>query len=183
MAELNKLIKQSRDDFENYDYQKVKLAADMFFWQMFCDNYLEIVKKRIYSGSKEEKESAAYALYHILLTLIKIFAPITPFVTEEVYQEHYKKNEKAKSIHLMKWPEEISLGKNKVKSPEVLKILLNQIARIRQAKSSEKKAMNAEIILTLEKKEKELLKDVLPDLQNVVNAKEIHEGKFNVRFV
>ena len=183
LAELNKLIKQSRDDFENYDYQKVKLAADMFFWQMFCDNYLEIVKKRIYSGSKEEKESASYALYHILLTLIKIFAPITPFVTEEVYQEYYKKNEKVKSIHLMKWPEEISLGKNKVKSPEVLKILLDLIARIRQAKSSEKRAMNAEIILTLEKKEKELLKDVLPDLQNVVNAKEIHEGKFNVRFV
>ena len=42
--------------------------------------------------------------------------------------------------------------------------------------------MNSEIILTIEKKDKEKLKDVLEDLKGVTNAKEIKEGEFKVDF-
>ena len=43
--------------------------------------------------------------------------------------------------------------------------------------------MNSEIILTLEKKDQEKLKEVIEDLKDVTNAKEIKEGKFKVEFV
>ena len=74
---------------------------------MFCDNYLEIVKKRIYEN-KPGKESSQYALYTGLLTLVKLISPIMPFISEEIYLTYFKKIEKEKSIHISSWPGSIS---------------------------------------------------------------------------
>ena len=49
--------------------------------------------------------SAQYGLYQSLLAIIKLMAPIMPFITEELYQLYFRKHEKIKSIHLTKWPE------------------------------------------------------------------------------
>ena len=54
---------------------------------------------------------------------------------------------------------------------------------VRQEKTKAHKPMNSEIVLTLEKKDKTKLKNVLSDLKDVVNASEIKEGKFKVEFV
>ena len=102
---LNDLIENATKSFENYEYHKVRLETDNFFWSIFCDNYLEIVKWRIYNGNKKEKESAYFVLYNSLLTIMKLFAPIMPFITEEIYQEYFRKHEGEKSIHISKWTE------------------------------------------------------------------------------
>ena len=83
---------------------------------------------------------------------------------------------------MIEWPKEIDVKRGKDYG-EVFDLLLDLISKVRQEKSNAKKAMNSEIILTLEKKEKEVLKLLLKDLKNVVNAKEIKEGKFKVDFV
>ena len=62
--------------------------------------------EHFYKGSGNKKLSAQYTLYHSLLTIIKLIAPIMPFVTEEIYQTYYKKNEKQSSIHLERWPKD-----------------------------------------------------------------------------
>ena len=54
---------------------------------------------------------------------------------------------------------------------------LEILSLIRQEKSKAQKAMNAEIILTLSKEQKDSIKDLLTDLNNVVNAKELKEGE------
>jgi len=126
LSKLSRIIKESTEFFNNYEYSHTKLETDKFFWQKFCDNYLEIIKDRLYNPGKRGKEarvSAQYSLYHTLLTIIKLMAPIMPFITEEIYQLHYRKYEmsetqrvseyarkskisdKAKSIHLTKWPD------------------------------------------------------------------------------
>ena len=96
LNELNKLIEGVTEDFENYEYSLAKQKVDQFFWRDFCDNYLEIVKKRVYNGKGNEKISAQYALYNSLLTILKLFAPIIPFITEEIYQNNFKTFEKTK---------------------------------------------------------------------------------------
>ena len=182
LNKLNEIIAQATKDFENYEYHKVKLAVDGFFWRVFCDNYLEIVKYRVYNGNEKEKASANYTLYQILLTILKLMAPITSFITEEVYQKHFKKHEKEKSIHLTSWPEEIKIKSQKT-DEEVLSLLLEIIGKVRQAKSEAKKSMKAEIILHLEKEKIKKLAPVLHDFKSVINAKEIKEGKFKVEFI
>ncbi len=182
LVKLNELIEKATGCFDNYEYHLAKIETDEFFWHVFCANYLELVKKRVYNGTQEEKDSAFFTLYRSLLTLIKLFAPIVPFVTEDVYQKHFRKNEKSKSVHISEWPETIDVKKKKT-DDEVFEILIGVIEKIRQGKSNSKKAMNSEIVLMIERKDKDKLKDLLDDLKSVANAREIKEGKFNVKFV
>ena len=181
LLELNELIKKCTKSFEEYEYSKSKLESDSFFWRVFCDNYLEIIKNRVYNGTEKEKESAFYTLYTSLLTFLKLFAPITPFITEEIYQNYYKKNEGDSSVHLSNWPKELRIKRGK-KDKEIFELMLNMIYKVRQEKSNAKKSMKSEITLTIEKKDIEKLKDVLQDLKSVTNASEIKEGRFNVEF-
>lgn len=108
LSKLSKVVKESTENFMNYEYSHTKLETETFFWHTFCNNYLEIVKDRLYNTDKRGKEaklSAQYALYRTLLSIIKLMAPIMPFITEELYQLYYRKHEKAKSVHIAKWPE------------------------------------------------------------------------------
>jgi valyl-tRNA synthetase len=174
--------------FETYEYSKAKQEAETFFYKIFTDNYLEIVKKRIYRGKGEEKLSAQYTLYNGLLSIIKMIAPIMPFITEEIYQIYYRKHEKEKSIHLSKWPES---GKGwiekwtdeKVKShANKLTLFSALLTQVRTEKTNNKKPMNAECIITISKIHKEDLGEKLDDFKNVTNAREIKTGKFKVEF-
>jgi valyl-tRNA synthetase len=178
LERLNEMIKDVTKDFEKYEYSKSKSRAEQFFWNDFCDNYLEIVKKRVYQGKGDRKLSAQYTLYQTLLTLIKIFSPITPFITEEIYQEHFKKFEKDKSIHTSSWPEH----KNTKYEDTIFETFIETLSKIRQEKSNKKKAMNAEITLTLEKTTIKKLEKTTEDLKSVTNATEIKTGKFKIEF-
>lgn len=182
LVQLNKLIDSATESFDDYNYSRARLETDQFFWKVFADNYLEIVKKRVYSGTEKEKASAFYTLFNSLLTILKLFAPITPFITEEIYQAHFRSYEKGNSIHLTSWPEKIKI--KVAKNDEIVWYqLLEIIGKVRQAKSEAKKAMNSEIILFLNKEDKKSLIEVLPDLKGVVNAQEIKDGEFKVEFV
>ena len=182
LVQLNELIAKCTDAFEKYEYSKAKSETDYFFWNIFCDNYLEIIKNRVYNGTEEEKESAFYTLYNSLLIILKLMAPFTPFITEEIYQEYFKDDEKAKSIHISEWPTEIKIEKEK-EDDKKFDLLIKTIGKVRQEKSKAKKSVNARIILTIDKREKEMLDGVLDDLKAVTNATEIREGTFKVEFV
>ena len=84
------------------DEYEVGLALnhlEKFFWN-FCDNYIEIVKHRLYRPEEfgiEPRYSGQKTVYTILYKLLQDFSIFFPFITEEIYQELYKDN---KSIHL-----------------------------------------------------------------------------------
>ncbi|MDO8460483.1 MAG: valine--tRNA ligase [Nanoarchaeota archaeon] len=183
LKELNKVITSTTEAFEDFNYSKAKLEADGFFWKTFADNYLEIVKYRIYNGTTEEKASAGYALYQGLLAILKMMAPFTPYITEEIYQQHFSKNEGKKSIHIEEWPIPLKIKENKT-DDEVWDKLIEVMTLTRQKKSEAKKSVKVEIILSLPKKDLELLDKVLGDLKSVLNAREIRESKeLEVEFV
>lgn len=177
LRKLNSLVKSVTEGFENYEYSRAKIEVEKFFWQMFCDNYLEIVKKRIYNN-KKGKESAQYTLYASLLTILKMIAPIMPFITEEIYLENFKKFEDEKSIHISQW----SKYEKEEKSDE-LDLFIETLGKIRQEKSNNKKPMNAEIILTIDDKDYKKIADMIEDLKDVSGAHLIKTGKFKVEFV
>lgn len=181
LKKLNNLVEESTKCFLSYEYSRSKSLTEQFFWTAFCDNYLEIVKKRVYQGSGDKKLSAQFTLYSSLLTIVKLLAPIVSFITEEIYQEYFKKFEKEKSIHLSSWPKSEAIKEDEKNR---WKDLLELLSKIRQEKSSNQKPMNSEIILSLPKEIKEELKEFLGDLGDVVNAKEIKEAeKFEIVFV
>ena len=86
LSHLHRLIQRVTGLWEQYDYATAKSETELFFWQYLTDNYLELVKHRLYDESHPQRDGAIFTLHHTLLTLLKLFAPILPYVTETIYQ-------------------------------------------------------------------------------------------------
>jgi valyl-tRNA synthetase len=69
-----------------------------------ADNYLELVKKRLYEGPQGAAEAARYTLYQTLLGTIRLLAPIMPHVTDQIYRDLFASDALPRSIHSGPWP-------------------------------------------------------------------------------
>lgn len=112
VEELNKTITEVTSAFEKYEYARAKEAMGKFFWSKFADYYVEFVKYRFFGDDAKSKKIGEKTLATVFFNIAKLYAPIMPFVTEEIFQTWFKYLEKSKSIHISKWPEKIVLKKS-----------------------------------------------------------------------
>jgi len=145
LGKLNETITEVEDSFEKYEYSKARDTVDNFFWNIFTDNYLEFVKYRIYSKGKTQEKIVGAVLYEILLSVIKMYAPIMPFITEEIYQTYFRKTEKVKSIHISSWPKVNPKWKLDKKLESEFKIVLKVVEEVRRYKSENNISLGKEI--------------------------------------
>ena len=175
LIKLNKIIDVCTRSFNEYEYSKAKSEIENFFWNVYCDYYLEIIKNRLYNETGSKKKSAQFTLSKSLLNILKLFAPIMPHITEEIYQLRFAKEENYKSIHISKWP----VDNKKYVDKEVEKIgdtVIKIIQDVRKFKTSNKKSLKQEITIKLNKNDYKVLRNVIDDLKSVTNAKEITIG-------
>ncbi|MCX6801557.1 MAG: valine--tRNA ligase [Candidatus Diapherotrites archaeon] len=103
LGELNELVEFSEKHFDEYDFFNPASAARNFLWETFASHYLELVKSRAYNSDKkfsdEEQEAAIYTLNLCLDTLLKLFAPVMPFICHRLYKEL-----RGKDIHTEAFP-------------------------------------------------------------------------------
>ncbi|MFT4311328.1 MAG: valine--tRNA ligase [Candidatus Woesearchaeota archaeon] len=174
-SKIMKVIKEASKTFEKFEYSKAKHEIDNFFWNIFCDYYLEFTKNRVYGDSLKDKQSAQHMLYHCLLMQLKLFAPIMPFVTEFVYQKYYSRFEKEKSIHLTMWPEYKPFlidSESELAGDYAIKVT----SFIRKYKSEKKVSLKTEldsVTITANSKEIGLIELVLEDIKAVNNIKSL----------
>ncbi|HLC65851.1 MAG TPA: valine--tRNA ligase [Candidatus Nanoarchaeia archaeon] len=145
LSRLSAIIKNSTESFEKYEYARTKADIENFFWHEFCDYYLEIIKDRLYNPDrrgKEARESAQYGLYHGLLSILKLMAPIMPHITEEVYKLYYAGIEGKKSIHISRWPD---LSMNDEKAEKIAEVVLYAVESARRAKSDKNVSLKSPI--------------------------------------
>jgi valyl-tRNA synthetase len=182
-SKLQTTIKNSTDYFEKYEFAKAKKEIENFFWKTFCDNYLELAKHRLYSRkNKQAKLSAQYTLYITLLTILKLWAPIIPYITEEIYQSKFRKLEKTKSIHITKWPEYNKELVNK-EIEKKAETLIDLIAVIRKEKSSKGYSLKKEIRKLTISADKAVIQDIsdfLKDIKAIGNISFIGFGNFTL---
>jgi valyl-tRNA synthetase len=143
LTKYSKLVKKCTEQMEVFDYSQAMKEIEYFLWHELADHYIEMIKGSIYH--KENVDSIRYTLYTIGLGLLKLFAPIFPHITEEIYWDLYKEYEDDKSIHVSPWPEPILIDEEKEKAGELVKVY---IAQIRAWKSEQGIALNAPIQAT-----------------------------------
>jgi len=141
LALLAKLITATTDDFENYDYARALERCESFFWS-FCDDYVELVKIRAYGEKDDAATSSARATLAITLSVLqRLFAPIMPFVTDEVWHWWH-----GHSVHASPWPtlKELptleAMGAGSTYGP-----VCEVLEAIRRAKSSAKVSQRADV--------------------------------------
>ncbi|NYB74621.1 valine--tRNA ligase [Sedimentibacter hydroxybenzoicus DSM 7310] len=128
-----------------YEIGSAKHEIDNLFWKDFCDNYIEIVKERLYKPDihgAEERKSGQYALYYALLNIMKLYAIYVPHITEYIYQEYFLQYEKKVSIHLTHWVKPSQIDNEIILFGENLK---NIIFEMRKYKSERNLSMRTEM--------------------------------------
>jgi len=114
LARLDAVLDSVTAKYEDHAYAKARTELRTFFWETFCDDYLEIAKQRlddveraaIAEGSADEAAlSTAFVLRTAHRRFLALFAPILPHVTEEIWQASYAEGAEAASVHRTEWPE------------------------------------------------------------------------------
>ena len=177
-ALLNKLaqvVETATTSFEKYDYTRALEVAETFFWA-FTDDYVELVKERTYGNQGEAAANSARAALGITThTLLKLFAPFIPFVTEEVWSWWQEG-----SIHLQTWPKSSEIITNKSTGIDALNNVTWVLSEVRKVKTENKQSMKAEV-KTLEIWAKaDVIEQIKEAQKDLIAAGNIKDLKLNV---
>ena len=109
LTRLGRAFTAATKAFEEYEYANARAALEDFFWNDFCDNYLEMVKARAYDAegtNPSGKLSAQLTIHHCLDGILRGFAPFLPHITEELWAHIFPaKFAAARSLHASgTWP-------------------------------------------------------------------------------
>lgn len=170
---------EAAEHLRQYEVGLARQIMDDFFWKDFCDNYLEIVKERLYQPEihgVEENRSARHALYYCMLNILKLYAVFVPHITEYIYQSHFRQFEGCVSLHLLAWERE-----GKPVDSQILRfgeILKEVVAQARKQKTEANLSMKADIeeifIPTEDAAIKAMFQKTVGDLKACCRAKKIH---------
>ncbi len=175
LSRLHNTIKKVTVELDKFEYCNAREEVEDFFWNDFCDNYLELIKVRVYNKDNEDikgKNSAVSTLAFTLEMLLKLFAPFIPNITEEIYDIIYDRNS---SIHTRgNWPsyeivpyseKHIALGVD----------ALNILNIVRKFKTDQQISLRTPIsAINISSTNQKLFCDnALEDLQNVTNAEKL----------
>ena len=102
LSELDKLISVCNEGYSKYNFFIPATALREFTWNIFAAQYIEMAKARAYGigFDDDERDGAIFTLHKVLSTILKLLAPITPFITEHLWLTLYSEN----SIHKEQLP-------------------------------------------------------------------------------
>lgn len=107
LQRTNKATLAATHAFNGFDYAAARQTADDLLWT-FADDWLELAKHRMWYPERHPEAAASSAgvtMHSTLRTIIGLFAPFLPFVTEELYHRLFAAEEGHLSLHRSAWPE------------------------------------------------------------------------------
>ncbi|UCH70536.1 MAG: valine--tRNA ligase [Candidatus Bathyarchaeota archaeon] len=199
---ISKLERTTGTVTEAYESCQFNIATEEtrnFIWHTLCDQYIEAIKHRLYRPDKYgkgKKAAALHTLYTVIFRALQLMAPVSPHMTEEIYQVMYAKDKKHESIHVSPWP---TPDKEKIdETAEKCGALITAvISAVRKEKAERKMPLNATIrkltIYASTKEEVNILDQSKEDIEGTCKTERIDirleegEGKEvpeypNVRF-
>jgi valyl-tRNA synthetase len=131
LARVGETVREATVAFDQYDYARALERTEAMFW-WFCDDYVELVKGRVYnSQGPDASGSAISALRLALSALQRLLAPFMPFTTETVWRWW-----QSDSVHTTSWPTEDELGP--LGDSAILDPIGEILSQVRRAKTDAK---------------------------------------------
>jgi len=140
LAALRGVVREATEAFEGYEHARALDLAERFFWG-FTDDYLELVKQRVYGVyGPERAASAVAALRQALDVLLRLFAPFLPYVTEEAWSWW-----REGSVHRAAWPVAGELAAAEGADPEVYEAAAAALSAVRKQKALAKVSLRVPV--------------------------------------
>jgi len=136
LARLAKVTREVETQFAAYRFDLIAQALYEFAWNEFCDWFVELAKPALNGDDADAANSTRHTLLYVLESLLRLLHPLTPFVTEELWQQVAPKLGIAeKTVSLRPYPASTDFaGQDFAKSEadvEWLKAMVTSLRRIR----------------------------------------------------
>ena len=189
-------VKSYQYYFDQYNYTQALEEVEKFFWNNFCDNYLELIKDQIFNPEKysgpfalsevegnqergkanQSLQNTKFVLYEVGFGLLELFSPFLPHITETLYQQIYKSHEKTNSLNNIKF-DFVRFNFEFEKEANLFNKLIELVSQVRKLKTENQLSLKTEIeSLKISVKDKGLLKLIQKEdalLKGISKAKEI----------
>lgn len=181
LSKLNSTIKKVSGKFDNYLLNEIPWEIESMYMEL-SRTYIQLVREKTNSGSDEEKEAVLYTVYNVLLDIMKLMAPITPLISEMMYQNF--KNEfklKEESVHFFMWPKaDLKLIDEKLEHDvdSVKDVIQAALGAREKAQVGIRWPLNELIVDSEDNEVKKALKDLSGLVMAQVNVKKVKLEKF-----
>lgn len=128
ISKMGIVIDNVKTNFKNFEIGIALSEIYNFAWQDFCDQYIEMIKPRLYDETKESYISAVATLNYVLKGILKLLHPYMPFISEEIYMQLVHSD---KSIMIAEYPENNYMFENETKAVDEILDIVKQIRNIR----------------------------------------------------
>ena len=108
LGRLNATVRQVDEALEAYRFNDAAQSIYRFVWNEFCDWYIELIKDTLYDESEQGaagREAALGTLYYVLDVSLRLLHPISPFITEDIWQSFGKAGPSPEALIVAPWPE------------------------------------------------------------------------------
>ncbi|MPL56940.1 Isoleucine--tRNA ligase [bioreactor metagenome] len=179
LSELNLLVKDVTEFYEDYEPTKVARAINNFVNDNLSNWYVRLCRRRFWKGDySEDKISAYQTLYTCLETVAKISAPIAPFFMDQLYQDLNAVTGKdtAASVHLTDFPKvnESLIDQNLVEKTHLAQTITSMVFSLRKKENVKvRQPLQKVMIPVLDKKTEEQILAVSELIKQEVNVKEL----------
>ena len=170
ISKLNKLVRDVNAAFAEYDLNKVAKLIVPFLNDDLSNWYIRSNRRRFWDSELTESKKCVYlTMYEALVTLCKLCAPITPFLTEEIYQKLTNET----SVHLADYPvEDINLIDEAVEERMDLVRDVCSLGRFAREEANIKVRQPISNLI-LPKSDELIIGDLLPVIKEELNVKEV----------
>lgn len=147
LHEVSATFTKYQNYLEKNEFGVALSSIESFFWQTFCDNYLELIKDQLFNPDNYEHDelyATRWTLYHVGLRILQLYAPYLPFVTEEIYALIYKDSVDIDSLHKTKFAD-VQTSYDFGQSAEHMQLVLQVISAVRKLKTTHQLSLRQEL--------------------------------------
>ena len=178
-SRLAGLVARVDDCFTRYEFGEITRELYGFFWNEFCDWYIEFSKSRLSSEDAADRLACQRNLVFVLDQALRLLHPIMPFVTEEIYQELPGEKD-AKHLIVAAWPDAARLARYAdVDAERAIQLVTELVSGIRSIRArygiSPKQALSA--VVKASGTDAALLEEQRTLLQGMANLDDLAMGE------
>ena len=179
LHKLETVTRNVTNNLDSYQFNNALEAIRQFTWHIFCDQYLEAVKHRLYNPEiygKESRTAAQYTIFESINRIVELLAPITPHISEEIYQYLCTGSDRIGSVHQLRWPQfdDSRLDEALEKKGDLVIAVISTIRRLKAEKNIPLNSSVKEVaIYSKDSKDLEVLEKLAADIKGTCKVEDL----------